>query len=395
MSVTDEQVVTGASILVGAREARPVLEAEAAESERRRQLTPAAVDALRATGVFRMPMPRAWGGPEVHPCAQIEIIEELARADGSAGWCAMIGSDGGYFSASLDDASGRALYPDLDAVTAGWVQPVGRLDRVVDGYRLSGRWRFASGCTHADVMLAGALTFDGGEPVLGHDGQPEWRIALLPADQVTIVETWDPTGLAGSGSHDYTTEGTIVPAEHTFRFGEVRREGPLYAWPGSFGWNWHGVPLGIARAALDATEDLLDGKVLVPELRPARDEPRIRAGVARAEAMVGAARSYAFDVIDAFWHALVRDSLPSRRVRAGAAGLVNHTVRTCRAAVALLADTVGTDSTRRGFALERHLRDLQTLSQHFSAQPKFLEVVGALWLPGAELDHPLLRARLV
>jgi hypothetical protein len=82
-------------------------------------------------------------------------------------------------------------------------------------------------------------------------------------------------------------------------------------------------------------------------------------------------------------------------VRAGAAGLVNHTVRTCRAAVALLADTVGTDSTRRGFALERHLRDLQTLSQHFSAQPKFLEVVGALWLPGAELDHPLLRARLV
>ena len=56
---------------------------------------------------------------------QVEIIEELSAADGSAGWCAMIGSDGGFYSAALDDAAARELYPDLDAVTAGWIVPAG------------------------------------------------------------------------------------------------------------------------------------------------------------------------------------------------------------------------------------------------------------------------------
>src|SRR5918996_2072695 len=190
----------GGAILANAVAVAPVLREEAAESERQRQLTPRAVAALRSTGVFRMPMPRAWGGPEVDPPAQIEIIEELSHADGSAGWWAMIGSDGGFYSAALADDIGRSLYRDLDAVTAGWVQPGGQLDRFDGGYRLSGRWQFGSGCTHADVMVGGAQVFTDGELVMATDGTPEWRIAMLPADRFDVLDTWDVTGLAGSGS---------------------------------------------------------------------------------------------------------------------------------------------------------------------------------------------------
>lgn len=390
--------VDGRTILTRARAIAPVLRDEAAACEHARQLTPRAVEALRSTGVFRMPLPRSWGGPEVDICTQNEIIEELSRADGSAGWCAMIGSDSGYFYSALDDEVTRGLYPGLDAITAGFIQqPVGRLDIVDGGYRLSGRWPFASGCTHADVMVAAALVFADGELVHSADGFPEHRIAMLPADRFEILDTWHTTGLAGSGSHDYRTEGTFVPAEQTFVPGDIgrRREGPLYAWPGLFLHDMAAVPIGIARGALDAAEELLASKMLMPEMRPARDDPRVRTGLARAEALVGAARSYLFDVIGDFWATLQAGTEPSHRQRAALGSANVHAYVSSHDAVQLLADTVGSATVYRKSPLERRLRDLTTLRQHVGGQLKLLEVVGALWLDGADTSHPLLNQRIL
>jgi indole-3-acetate monooxygenase len=72
------------------------------------------------------------------------------------GWCAQIGADSGYYSAKIDESAARSLYPDLDAVTAGWLTPGGNLEVCDGGYRLSGRWSFGSGVTHADVIVGGA-----------------------------------------------------------------------------------------------------------------------------------------------------------------------------------------------------------------------------------------------
>ena len=390
-----EAILDGAAILGNARAVGAVLREEAAENERGRRLTPRAVDALRSTGVFRMPMPRAWGGPEVDITTQIEIVEELARADGSAGWCAMIGSDGGYYTAGLDDAVGRALYPDLDAVTAGWIQPAGRLQPVDGGYRLSGRWQFGSACTFADVIISGCLVAgDDGALAIGPEGFPDYRIAVLPADRYEILDTWDPTGLAGSGSNDYTTEDTFVPAEQTFRFRDRRRAGTLYAWPGMFPVNLLGVPLGIARAALETAEAMLADKVLMPEMIAARDDPRVRTAIARVTAVVGSTRSYVYDVVGDFWTTLDAGDEPSHRQRAALGGLYSHTIRSSREAVQQLADTVGSASIHRSCPLDRQLRDLTTMSQHVLGQLKLLDVVGGLQL-GADLTHPFVAEKLL
>lgn len=395
MSVAAEPLVDGDAILARARVASAILREEAPQNERARRLTPTAVEALRVTGVFRMAMPRAWGGPEVDPWTQVEIVEELSRADGSAGWCAMIGSDGGYYSAALDDEVGRTLYANLDAVTAGWVFPGGQLRPTDGGYELSGKWQFGSGCTHADVILGGALVYDGARPVVGADGLPEVRVAMLRADQFEILDTWYTTGLSGSGSHDYRIRRAFVPAEQTFHVGERRREGPLYAWPGLVYVNLPGVPLGIARAALDAAEDVLAEKFLMMEMRPARDDTRVRVSVARAEALVGSARSYVFDVVHDFWATLERGEEPSRRQRAALGGCYRHTLRACLDAVLLLADSIGSASIYRTCPIERHLRDLMTVSQHIVHQDRFLEAVGALWIRGADESHQLLAQRMV
>jgi alkylation response protein AidB-like acyl-CoA dehydrogenase len=393
---TPTDPLDGRTILHNARAAAPALRDEAEDNERRRRLTPRAVEVLRSTGVFRMPMPRAWGGPELDICTQVEILEELAAADGSAGWCAMIGSDGGYYTAALDDAVGRELYPDLDAVTAGWIAPVGTLQRVPGGYQLEGRWQFGSGCTHADVIIGGAIVVDDDGPVPTAEGRPEMRVAVLAADRFEILDTWHTTGLAGSGSHDYRIADAFVPAEQTFRFRDLRerrRDGALYAWPGMFFANFPAVALGIARAALEVAERLLVDKVLMPEMRPARDDRRVCAGIAEAHAMVGASRSYVFDTLGDFWSTLEADAAPSPRQRARLRGLHSYALRSCRDAVGTLADVVGSASIHRSCPIERHLRDLTTIGHHLLAQTRSMETAGALWL-GAErvLDENPLHA---
>jgi alkylation response protein AidB-like acyl-CoA dehydrogenase len=379
MTTTDTPVVDGATILGGARRIAPLLREHAAEVEAARRLTTPVVEALRSIGVFRMAMPRAWGGPEVDLLTQMEILEVLSAADASAGWCAMIGSDSGFYGAALSDADARELYPDLDSVTAGWIIPAGTLEVTDGGYRLSGRWSFGSGCTHADVMCGGALLTEGGVPLPGPDGQPQWRVALLPAAEVEVHDTWHTTGLCGSGSNDYSIDGAFVPAGHTFGFDRPRRDRTLYRWPGLFIANLVAVPLGSAADALESAMEILAGKVSMPDMILARDEPRVRAGVARAQAMVGSARSYAYDTLGGFWSTLQSGDEPDFAERAALAGCFVHTVTTCRDAVAVLVETVGTAAIHRGSRLERHHRDLITIGQHLLGQPKMREWAGGLW----------------
>jgi indole-3-acetate monooxygenase len=89
------------------------------EIEAGRRVRPSLAAAMKEAGVFGMVMPRAWGGPELDPLTQLRVIEALATAEGSVGWCAMIGCDSGYVSAFLDQDVARAMYPDLMAAIIG------------------------------------------------------------------------------------------------------------------------------------------------------------------------------------------------------------------------------------------------------------------------------------
>jgi alkylation response protein AidB-like acyl-CoA dehydrogenase len=216
-------------------------------------------------------------------------------------------------------------------------------------------------------------------PRLGPGGQPEWRIALVPASQAEVHDTWHTTGLCGTGSNDYSIDGVLVQPGHTFALDELQREGTLYRWPGFFITNSLGIPLGVAADALDTAMGILDRKILMPERIPARDEARVRAAIARAHAMVGSARSYAYDTLGGFWSVLESGDQPGFAARAALAGCYVHTVTTCRDAVQLLVETVGTAAIQRGSSLERNLRDLITMGQHLVAQVKMREWAGGLW----------------
>ncbi len=375
--------MNGAEILAAVTELVPEVRARADEIAAGRRLPEDLVDALKAAGAFRMPMPRSWGGPEMAPAEQLRVVEILAEADPSAAWCVMIGSDAGFYSAFLEDAAGRELFPDLDAIVAGWLMPAGRAEVVDGGYRVSGHWAFGSCCLHADVLVGGCLVFDDGEMRLGPNGLPEVRNSLAPAASWTILDTWYTTGLAGSGSNDYEVDGLFVPDEHTFTLREPpRRPGPLYAFPGMFFANMHGVALGLARRAIDEVKAIAADKVLMPELQSMHESPRVRAAVARAEQALGAARAYSYAVLDRVWDEVQGDGGLSVECRVDLALSRLGAFRMARDVAQAMVDLAGTQAIYASSPLDRLLRDAITMNQHIVAQDRMLEMAGALSLGG-------------
>lgn len=369
----------------------PRIREQVEKIEELRRLPTDVVEGLRECGVFRAAMPAEWGGPELSSMEQISLIEELARIDGSVAWCAMIGMDSGIYAGFLRPDAARAVYPRLDMITAGMVLPVGQAHLTGDGFRVDGHWRFGSGSTHADWILGGCSLYKDGEQVLDPNGAPIWLLVLMPPPDVTIEDNWYPTGLAGTGSCDYSVRGLPVPGERVFNFYQPYRDGPQYRGGGAdaITRKMSGVPLGMARAAIDYVYELAEGKVDYPAT-PWKQSRRIRIAVAECEMRLGAARSAVYSSVEAQWKRLVANEPMTRQERAGAALARYYAFRAAREITETLYDLVGGDSVYRNRTpLDRLLRDTTTACQHFAGQHRIKELAGQLLL-GEEPDIPLI-----
>jgi alkylation response protein AidB-like acyl-CoA dehydrogenase len=275
------------------------------------------------------------------------------------------------------------VFPTLDCVTAGQVPPNGRAERVSGGYRVSGRWGFGSGTTHADVIIGGCLVTEDGQPIMTPAG-PLTRIVAAPASSFEVLDTWYSTGLAGSGSNDYRTTDLFVPEAHTFTLeGQSRRPEPLYRYAGMFLASWHGVALGLTRRAIDAALTLLDTKfsAFPPPPVPLRQRPHARVAIATAEMEWRAARAFTYEMIDRLWDEAQNRGQVSAESRRIMMQSLTFSFRTARSVTQAMYDLVGTTaifSTRS--PLDRVLRDAITMSQHLLLSDGFLEMVGGVML---------------
>src|SRR5262249_38144631 len=147
--------------------------ARAAEIEEARRLPLDLVNKLKSIGIFRMYVPRSRGGLELSLPAGLEIITALSGLDGSLGWTALVGSN-----APIADALGRReTYERIyqkgpDAIVAGSAHPTGTAEPTSGGWRVSGRWPFASGCQHADWLIGFCRMPETGKPAAGSREQP-------------------------------------------------------------------------------------------------------------------------------------------------------------------------------------------------------------------------------
>lgn len=352
-----ETWLSPAQVRRAARELVPEIATRADEIATLRRLPRDLVAKLRAGGVFRMASPAVRGGLQLHPGEQLEIIEVLSAADPAVGWCVATGAASGFFSAFVSPATNAELFADADQIVAGDLCIGGRAQRVPGGYRVSGQWHFGSGCTHADVIVAQCPVYDGEAPASG------MRVMMAKAASWQILDTWYAIGLAGSGSADFTAHDLFVPEAHTFSlFDAPCCDEPLYRCGHFLFAALAGVPLGLARRAIDVVRSLAAEKPGAGAV-PLLDAAALRPALVHAESLLGAARAYALETLDAAWTQVEARNPISAEVRVALGLCRRHAFRTAREIAQRMFDTAGASAVYSSSPLDRLLRDAVTLER--------------------------------
>ncbi len=243
----------------------------------------------------------------------MRVFEALGRADGSVGWTVMIGASAWCDIAGLPRATFDALYADgPDVVGGGAINPTGSAVRVDGGYRVRGRWAFASGCEHCAWLSATCVEEDG-------DGQRLRTVVFAPAE-VEIEDTWKVSGLCGTGSHHFAAHDVLVPAERTFPTFEAAPgvDEPVVRIPppALYALEIASVAIGIAQGALDEILALATDKVPFLGSAPLAANPMFQQQLAGADTELRAARALLYADADVAWS----KAAERHAVRARAAG---------------------------------------------------------------------------
>ncbi len=371
--------------LARARDLANTIAAAADEAERLRRLPPALVDRLHEARLFRMLYPRSVGGDEVEPGRYVLAVAELARADGSVGWCVSIANSTGLFAPYLGPDTARRVFGPQHS-TCAWGPPNNsRGVAVPGGYRITGRWDFASGCRHASWMGAhGAVVEPDGSLRLNRFGRPALLTWLFPAEKATLLDNWHPIGLRGTASESYAVKDLFVPEEMTGTREDpsLRREPrKLYAFPQQtlYSVGIASVALGIARGMLDAFVELAQKKTPRGTGRLA-DSAVIQAEIARCEAKLGSAVSYLVDTVREIYDRaddLAPIDIPDR-ARARLAG--SHAITSAAAVADWTYKAAGVDAIFPGSPFERRFRDIHTVTQQIQSRDAHYETVGQMLL---------------
>ena len=210
LKVMQGEIPSPAELVDRARKLIPVLRERALAGDGDANVAPETVEDIKKAGLFRVLLPKRWGGYEMSPKVFYDIQMTLAEGDMSVGWIYGVIGVHNWQIALFDDRAGREVFENNpDAVIASTYMPKGKTEPVEGGYRFSGRWQFSSGSKHAQWFFLGGLFPGGGE------GIPNMGTFLLPREDVEIVETWDTYGLKATGSHDEIVKDAFVPAYRT------------------------------------------------------------------------------------------------------------------------------------------------------------------------------------
>lgn len=356
----------------------PLIREHADGAERAGRLPEQVAKAFAENGLYRVGAPPSLHGADADPTTQIEVIEAVSRADGSAGWNLMIGIEVfGQVAPFIGES--QALLDDPMAIMCGATSAMGRADRVDGGYRVSGQWPFVSGCHNAGLFAGTVMRFDDG---VERNAPPAFAVAR--EDEYEILDTWHVSGMRGSGSHDVRLvdlllpdERVVVPAEAKITETTRLQRVPLGV---KLSYNKVGVCLGIARAGLDAFTELATGKTPRFGNIKLRDRPFAQRAIAEAEVRLRAARALVFELVEELWAKVVAEALIEDHWRAIFQIAASDAARACVDAVDTVAEAAGTTANQLDHPLERIARDVRVVRQHITVAPHHMEDGGRVLL---------------
>jgi len=383
-----------ATLLARARELRPLLESQAAETDAGRRLTPAIVSGLRDAGLCRLLQPRRFGGSETSIRDFLEITAEVGRGCGSTAWVSSLINVCAWLAALFPDRAQREVWGAApDAWIAGSLNPIGETTKVDGGWRVSGRWPWASGCLHAQWAACG-INMKNGDGQIVNAG-----LSLMPIRDMSIDDTWYMAGMKGTGSNTLVAKDVFVP-EHRF-----------LAYPLALGGQYATehvdeavyraafVPvtvlilaasqLGVARAALDFAR----AKATVRGITHTRFAKQVESTgfqilLAEAAVKIDTAHLHAFRCADDLDRYAQAKTYPDLTARARMRMDVSLAAKYCRDAVDMLISAHGTSSLADVSPMQRLWRDIHVASHHAITEWQVnLEVYGKALLGQENITH--------
>ncbi|MFS8199897.1 flavin-dependent monooxygenase [Streptomyces sp. CWNU-52B] len=392
-----------AGIVERVRELRPLIRRNALRAEQERRVPDEVVAALTGTGVNRMNVPERYGGYRTPLHTQIDVFAEIAVECASTAWVTLGHAGVSYIAALFSDEAQDDFFTGPsgpDVRIGGTLVPGATAVPYDGGYRVNGASGFATGCHHAAWhLLTAAATRADGQP---QEGPPEMLWVAVPMSELEILDDWDVTGLAGTGSNTVVARNIPVPAHRVVPVGpllaglipsKTNADDPFYrmpvlplfcAWAAS-------AALGLGRAALTEFEERIHRRGITYTFYERQNEATVtHLQAAEAQMRISAAELVAARLI-AEIETKARDGdayTPRERARIRAES--GYLTRLCKEAVDLLASAAGASSLRRDVPMQRIARDIQALSLHSFVNPTTnLEIYGRV-LSGVDPGTPFL-----
>jgi alkylation response protein AidB-like acyl-CoA dehydrogenase len=374
-ATTDEARSRRAELVARAADLVPLLDRNAGKTEADRRVVEENVTALDGADLYRLLQPARFGGLETDMRTLVEVTGELARGCGATAWTVALHNIGGWFVGLFPDrCQGEVWAEQPRNRVAGVFAPNGQTRRVEGGYRISGKWGWASGCLHAQWGQLGIHVLDeAGNPV-------DIGFATIPMSELSIEDTWYVAGMRGTGSNTLVAEDVFVPDHRVIsltralngRHGSEHTDEALYrsAFVPAASLSLVGPHLGLARAALELVLEKAPKRAISYTCYQSQvDAPAVQFAVARAAMLIDSAHLHAYRAaadIDAAARAGGHPDLAARaRVRAD----VGWAIQQAREAVRELVSAHGASAFAEVNPLQRILRDIETASRHAAVAP--------------------------
>jgi alkylation response protein AidB-like acyl-CoA dehydrogenase len=379
--------------LQSARELAPAIAAAADEIERLRDIPDALFERLIERDLFRLLLPREYGGAELDPLRYVSILEEVAKSDASTAWCLGQNNVCSMVAAYLEPAAAMEIFDSPRAVLA-WGPGPGEARVTTGGYLLSGSFDFASGSRHATWLGAHVPVIEAdGSRRTAADGSAKLHTLLFPRAAAQVRDNWRVLGLRGTGSDSYSVAGVRVPESRAVvRDGSVklRQRGPLYAFTQSqlYASGFASVALGIGQACFDAFVSTMRDTVPRGASRSRGANNVVQSEVAQAEARLRSSRMFLRGSLAEIWAGVTRSGAITDEQSLTIRLASTWAIQQAREAVTALYMAAGALAIFESQPFERRFRDIHALTQQMQGHAAHFETVGQMRM-GMKLERPL------
>jgi alkylation response protein AidB-like acyl-CoA dehydrogenase len=365
-----------------------LVEASGDHNESLGRLSPQVVDKLHEERLFRMLLPRAYGGEEIDLVTWFRALEALGKLDASTAWCVCQINGCAMNCAGADPAVVRTIWGDPRGALSWGPFVKARAVESDGGHLVSGEWTMSSGSRHATWIGLMAPVFDrAGAPVPLPDGA-SMRVFLAPASAVEWIDNWTVLGLNATNSGGFKVDGLLVPQGYSIYMQQPRTSGvlgPLYRFPlnSLFALGFSGLVLGVARVMLDAVVALASDKKPWMARLALRENHLVQFQIGEAEARLRSARSNVETTAQRVWQAVIQSGDLTIAQRMDIRMATTFGIHEARAVADVAWDIAGASAIFKSSPLERRMRDVRTITQHVQGRNTHLQETGA-WLMGLE-----------